>query len=142
MQGLSGVKGWGSAIGLIVGLSGGMGFRLQLVVAADIADDALIKTEILLAQRLECRQVAPERGAPFYSTLPQQGRTASDFLPHRSRVSLDTTAGAIRAPDGQFYHFVTYPFGSPNTVTGYLPVQTRTANGVRTTLEQCRRRMW
>jgi hypothetical protein len=142
MQGLSGVKWWGSAIGLMLGLSGELGLSSPMAIAAHVANAASSRTEMLLSQRLECRQVAPERGAPFYSTLPQQSRAANDFLPQRSRVSLDTTAGAIRAPDGQFYHFVTYPFGSPNTVTGYIPVQTRTANGVRTTLDQCRRRMW
>ncbi len=97
---------------------------------------------VLMAQQFDCRQVAPERGAAFYSTLPQQSRAASDILPRGSRVSLDVTSGAIRAPDGLFYHFVTYPFGSANTVTGYIPVQTRTSNGVRNTLEPCRRRMW
>lgn len=142
MQGLSGVKRWGSAIGLMVSVSGGMGFKAQLSMAADRPHNASVRTVILLSQRLECRQVAPERGAPFYSTLPQQSRAASDFLPQGSRVSLDTASGAIRAADGLFYYFVTYPFNSSNTVTGYIPVQTRTSNGVRTTLEQCRRRMW
>lgn len=97
---------------------------------------------VLMSQRLDCRQVAPERGAAFYSTLPQQRRAPNDVLPRGSRVSLDVTANAILAPDGQFYHFVTYPFGSPNTVTGYIPVQTQTQAGFRTTLEPCRRRMW
>lgn len=99
---------------------------------------------ILLAQRLECRQVAPAQGAPFYSSLPQQQRPPYDYLPQGARVSVDLTSSAIRAPDGRNYQFVTYPFNGRNTVTGYIPVQIQSQNGqTRNTLEACRRKiMW
>ncbi|MDX2239912.1 MAG: hypothetical protein NW224_04435 [Leptolyngbyaceae cyanobacterium bins.302] len=99
---------------------------------------------VLLAQRFECRQVVPSQGAPFYSSLPQQQRPPYDYLPRGARVSVDLTSPSIRAPDGRFYQFVTYPFNGRNTVTGYIPVQIQNQNGQpRNTLEACRRKiMW
>lgn len=97
---------------------------------------------MLLAQQFACRQVVPAQ-VPFYSTLPQQQqRPPFDFLPRGSRVSVDLTAPAIRAPDGRFYQFVTSPYNSRNTVTGYIPVQFQQNGQQRNSLEPCRRRMW
>lgn len=100
------------------------------------------KAPILLAQQGECRQVALAGGAPFYSTLPQPQRTPVDFLAKGARVSY--IANSVRGGDGQYYQFVTSPFGGRNTVTGYIPVQYTDRNGAfRNTLEACRRRiMW
>lgn len=98
---------------------------------------------VLLSQRFECRQVAPSQGTPFYSALPQQQRPPYSYLPRGSRVSVDITSTATRAPDGRFYQFVTSPYNGRNTVTGYIPVQFQAQTGqFRNTLEPCRRRMW
>jgi hypothetical protein len=97
---------------------------------------------VLLAQQFACRQVVPAQ-VPFYSTLPQQQqRPPFDFLPRGSRVSVDLTSPAIRAADGRFYQFVTSPYNSRNTVTGYIPVQFQQNGQFRNSLEPCRRRMW
>lgn len=127
---------WGTGLAIASTIATG---RLPSAVAQSV-----LRSPQLLAQRLECRQVVPQRGAAFYSTLPQsQQASPSDYLPRDSRVSVDVTSTAIQAPDGRFYQFVTYPFGAQNTVAGYIPVQTQTPNGgLRNTLEPCRRRMW
>jgi len=127
---------------LVLGMGGILAAIAHPARSLSPVETETVDVPILVAQRLECRQIAPERGASFYSTLPQYRRAASDILPRGSRVSVDVTSGSILAPDGQYYQFVTYPYGSSNTVTGYIPLQTQTSNGVRNTFEQCRRRMW
>ncbi|NJP11892.1 MAG: hypothetical protein HC866_22470 [Leptolyngbyaceae cyanobacterium RU_5_1] len=86
----------------------------------------------LLAQRNgSCRRVVVDRVSfnNFPGTSSSGGTGFGQFLYKGDRVNLLDNGRTTRGDDGQLYLRVSYPYGSSNTSTGYIPTQVEASDG-------------